>query len=99
MLKTKKQKRIGEKRPVGGEIIDTVQILGIENTEYNFLDPVHTSINSDVVIQQLTKYKKYRYRFVLQSFSFSSNIEKETDVILLVSNGLNNTNKALIKKI
>ena len=98
MLNTKKQKRIGEKRPVGGEIIDTVQILGIENTEYNFLNLVHISINPDVVIQQLTKCKKYRYRFVLQSFLFSSNIENETDVILLVSNGLNNAKKALIKK-
>ena len=33
MLRTKKQKRIGEKRPIGGEIIDTIQILGIQNTE------------------------------------------------------------------
>ena len=40
MLKTKKQKRIGEKRANGGEIIDTIQILGIQNTEYNFLNPV-----------------------------------------------------------
>ena len=78
MLRTKKQKRIGEERPIGGEIIDTIQILDIQNTEYNFLNPVNISINSDVVIQQLTKYKNYRYRFVLQSFLFSSNIKNET---------------------
>ena len=35
---------------------------------------------------------------VLQSFLFSSNIENNTDVIFLVSNGLNNTKKASIKK-
>ena len=98
MLRTKKQNRIGEKRGIGPEIIDTVYILGIQNTEFSFLNPVHISINSDVIIQQLTKYKNHRYRFVLQSFLFSSNIENNTDVILLVSNGLNNAKKVLIKK-
>ena len=98
MLRTKKQNRIGEKRGIGVEIIDTVHILGIQNTEFSFLNPVHISINSDVIIQQLTKYKNHRHRFVLQSFLFSSNIENNTDVILLVSNGLNNAKKVLIKK-
>ena len=97
MLRTKKQNRIGQKINVGAEIIDTIHILGIQNTEFNFLNPVHISINSDVIIQQLTKYKNHRYRFVLQSFLFSSNIENNT-IILLVSNGLNNAKKALIKK-
>ena len=83
---------------MAGEIIDTIQILGIKNAEYNFLYPVYISINSDVVIQKLTKYKNYRYRFVLQSILFSSNIENKTDVILVVSNGLNNAKKALINK-
>ena len=98
MLRTKKQNRIGEKRGIGGEIIDTVHILGIQNIEFSFLNPVHISINYDVIIQQLTKYKNHRYRFVLQSFLFSSNIENNIDVILLVSNGLNNAKKVLIKK-
>ena len=98
MLRSKKQKRIGEKRTVGAEIIDTFQILGIQNTEYNFLNPIHILINSDAVIQQLIKYKDYRYRFVLESLLFSSNIKNETDVILLISNGLNNAKKALIKQ-
>ena len=83
---------------MAGEIIDTIQILGIKNAEYNFLYPVYISINSDVVIQKLTKYKNYRYRFVLQSILFSSNIENKTDVILVVSNGLNNAKKVLINK-
>ena len=83
---------------MAGEIIDTIQILGIKNAEYNFLHPVYISINSDVVIQKLTKYKNYRYRFVLQSILFSSNIENKTDVILVVSNGLNNVKYALINK-
>ena len=98
ILKTKKQKRIGEKRWMAGQIIDTIPILGIQNTDYNFLNPIYISINSDVVIQKLTKYKNYRYRFVFQSLLFSSNIENETDVIFVVCNGLNNAKHALINK-
>ena len=60
MLRTKKQNRIGQKRNIGAEIIDTIHILGIQNTEFNFLNPVHISINSDVIIQQLTKYKNLK---------------------------------------
>ena len=96
MLRTKKQNRTGEKRGISAAIIDTVHILGIQNTEFSFLNPVHISINSDVIIQQLTKYKNHRYRFVLQSFLIS-NIENNTDVILLVSSGVNNPKKVLIK--
>ena len=98
ILQTKKQKRIGEKRLMAGQIIDTIPILGIQNTDYNFLNPIYISINSDVVIQKLTKYKNYRYRFVLESILFSSNIENETDVIFVVCNGLNNAKHALINK-
>ena len=98
ILRTSKHKRIGEKRAMAGEIVDTVNILRIQNTDYSFLNPIYISINSDIVIQKLTKYKNYRYRFVLQSILFSSNIENETDVILVVSNGLNNAKKVLINK-
>ena len=84
MLRTKKQNRIGQKRGIAGEIIETVRIPGIQNREYSFLNLIHISINSDSVIQQLTKYKNYRYRFVLESFVFSSNVENDTDVILLL---------------
>ena len=83
---------------MASKIVDTVNILGIQNTDYNFLNPIYISINSDIVILKLTKYKNYRYRFVLQSILFSLNIENETDVILVVSKGLNNAKKVLINK-
>ena len=41
------------------------------------------------------KYKDYRYRFLLQSLLFSSNILNETDVIFLTTNGLNKTKEVL----
>ena len=98
MLSTKKKKTVGEKRGLSPEIIDSINIIGIQNVEYNFLNPIHVSINSENVIQKLVNYKNHRYRFVLQSLLFSSNIENETDVIFLVSNGLNNAKKVLIKE-
>ena len=78
------------------EIIDTIRILGIQDNDVNFLNPITISISSDTVIQKLTKYKKYRYRFLLESLLFSSNIENDTDVILISCEGLSDAKQALI---
>ena len=59
---------VGQKRPINEQIIDSIEIFGIQNNDYNFLNPIYISITSDILIQKLTKYRKYRYRFVLQSF-------------------------------
>ena len=59
---------VGQKRPINEQIIDSIEILVIQNNDYNFLNPIYISITSDILIQKLTKYRKYRYRFVLQSF-------------------------------
>ena len=77
-------------------MVDEIPILGIQNSEFNILNPIYVSISSDAIITRLQLYKNYRYKFVLQSLLFSSNIENETDVILVTANGLNNANK--IKK-
>ena len=96
ILQTEKNKRTGEKRAMNLEIIDTICILGIQDNDVNFLNPITTSISSDTVIQKLTKYKKYRYRFLLESLLFSSNIENDTDVILISCEGLSYAKEALI---
>ena len=97
MLRTEKR-GIGQKRKLDFELVDEIPILGIQNSEFNILNPIYVSISSDAIITRLQLYKNYRYRFVLQSLLFSSNIENETDVILVTANGLNNAKKALIKK-
>ena len=78
------------------DIIDTIQILGIQDQNYNFLNPVYISITTDNIIQELTEYKKYRYRFVLESLLFSSNFQNGTDVIFVSCEGLSNSKEALI---
>ena len=52
------------------EIIDTIRILGIQYKDVKFLNPITISISSDTVIQKLTKYKKYRYRFLPESLIY-----------------------------
>ena len=78
------------------EIFDTIFILCIQDNNVNFLNPITISISSDIVIQKLIKYKKYRYRFLLETLLISSNIENDTDVILISFEGLSNTKQALI---
>ena len=58
ILQRKKNKTIGEKRPMTLDIIDMIQILGIQDKNYNFINLVNVSISSDNVIQELTKYRK-----------------------------------------
>ena len=95
LLRSKKNKTIGEKQEML-EIVDAIKILGLQVETENYLNPINISLNINNVIQQLTKYNKYRYRFVLESFLFSSNFENETDVIFLTCNGLSNAKEALI---
>ena len=80
------------------EIVDEIPILGISNSEFNSLNPIYISINSDNVISRLQLYKKKRFRFVLNTLSFSSNIVNDTDVIVITANGLSDIKQALIIK-
>ena len=80
------------------EIIDEIPILGIQNSEFNVLNPIYVSINSNDIISRLQLYRNNRFKFVLNSLLFSSNITNETDVIIITSNGLSETKQALIIK-
>ena len=96
LLRTKKHKTISQKRPMTLEVIDTIQVLGVQDLNVNFINPLTISISSDIIIPELTKCKKYRYRFVLESLLFSSNFENNTDVIFVSSEGLSNAKEVLI---
>ena len=97
MLRTD-QNSIGYKRKAQMELIDEISILGIQNSEFNVLNPIYISIDSNSVISKLQLYKNNSFRFVLRTLLFSSNIVNDTDVIIVTSNGLTNTKQALITK-
>ena len=89
---------IGNKRKMKNEIVDEIPILGIQNSEFNVLNPIYISINSDNIISRLQLYRNNRFRFILNTLLFSSNIVNNTDVIIITSNGLSETKQALIIK-
>ena len=66
LFRSKKNKTIGEKLKML-EIFDTINILGLQVETENYWKPINISLNTNV-IQQLTKYNKYRHRLVLESF-------------------------------
>ena len=96
ILRSKKNKMLGTKRSMGAEIVHKIQIFGVQDKNTNFLNPIVVSISSDDLMGELTKYKKYKYRFVLESLVFSSNFENNTDAIFVSCEGLNDAKEALI---
>ena len=94
ILKTE-GRNIGRKRQPQVEIMDLVRIIGIQKTENLYLNPVDVNIKSESVIRKLMR-KKTKYKFVLRSMIFSSNIINETDTIFLLVEGLNDARKIFI---
>ena len=78
------------------EIIDIDRVLGSQVESENYLNTINISMNSNDFLKKLEKYKRNKYRFVLENFLFSSNLTNETDVIFLCCDGLSNAKEALI---
>ena len=93
----KESENTGKKRKVERKVMDIVRVIGIQKTEYQYLNPVHVHIKSENVIRKLMLKKNNKYRFILRSIIFSSNITNETDTIFLLSDGLNDARKIFIK--
>ena len=65
------------------EIVDTVHILELQNfNDHGHLNPVETTIDSNKIIETLSSYKKYKFRFIIESLLFSTNLQNNTNVIL-----------------
>ena len=78
------------------DIIDTITIIGIQKIEHSYINPVHIHIESESIIRRLLFKKNNKYRFVLKSLIFSSNITNDTDIIFLISDGLSDARKIFI---
>ena len=89
----KKTQTIDEKRKMSYEIIDTIQITGLQNFDnYQKLNPVEISVDSNKIVNYLLNYKKYKYRFITENLLVSSSITNETKLFFILCDGLNNTN-------
>ena len=56
---------------------------------------IEVSLNSNGIIESLAKYKKFKYRFLIENLLFSSNLENDTDVIFVTCDGLSDVKEAL----
>ena len=79
------------------KIVDTIHILGLQNFNGNSrLNLVEITIDSNKIIEALTNYKKYKFRFIIESLLFSRNLQNNTDVIFMTFDGLTEAKTALI---
>ena len=79
------------------EIVNTVHILEFENfNDSCSLNPVEIAINSNKIIKTLTSYKKYKFRFVIDSPLFITNLQNTSHIIFITCNGLVEAEAALI---
>ena len=78
------------------EITKTVRILGLQNyVNYERMDPVEITLDSNEIVEDPSKYKRFKYRFLIESLLFSSNLENDTDLIFITCNGLLDAREAL----
>ena len=89
------RRNIRLKRQAEVEVMDKISIIGLQKTENLYLNPVTVNIKSESVIRKLLR-KKTKYKFVLRSMIFNSNIINETYTIFLLVDGLNDAKKIFI---
>ena len=81
---------------ISEEIIKTIHVLGLQNfINYKRMNPIEMSLDSNDIKERLTKYKKFKYRFLIENILFSSNFENTINVIFVTCNSLSDE-KALI---
>ena len=79
------------------EIVNTIHILGLQNFyNYSRLNPIEITINSNSIIEMLSKYKRYKFRFIIESLLFSTRVQNDTEVIFITCDGLTEAKNMLI---
>ena len=79
------------------KIIQTIHVLDLHNyVSYERMIPIEVNLDSNFIIEKLSSYKKFKYRFLIEDLLFTSNLENKTDVIFVTCNSLTNANEVLI---
>ena len=80
------------------QIKDEIKIESFQNFEqYMNINPINIRIIDPEIQSKLLFYsKKYKCRFIDNSLLFSSSIVKDTNVIFITTNGLNDAKDILI---
>ena len=97
ILRIKKKKTIGKKRKMQDEIVDSIHILRLQDFDnYSRINPLEITINSNNIVETLSRYKKYKFRFIIESLLFSTRVQNNTKVIFITCDGLTEAKSALI---
>ena len=79
------------------KIVDAIHIPGLQNFDnYRRLNPVEVTIDSNNIIKTLFNYQMYKFKFIIESLLFSTNLQNNTDVIFITCNSLMEAKTALI---
>ena len=65
---------------------------------YEKLNPIEINIRDSEILGKLSRYgsRRYKYHFIIDSLLISSSVVQDTNVIFLISNGLNDARDSLI---
>ena len=78
-------------------IIKIFHVLGLQNfVNYERMNSVEITLDSNEIVEELSKSKRSKYRFLIESSLFSSNLHNDTNIIFITCNGLSHARKALI---
>ena len=79
-------------------IIDEFKTEGFQNfQQYLKINPINIQITNPEIQNKLLFYaNRYKYRFIANSLLFSSSIQKDTNVIFIITNRLNNAKGIII---
>ena len=79
------------------KIVDAIHIPGLQNfDDYRRLNPMEVTIDSNNIIETLFNYQMYKFKFIIESLLFSTNLQNNTDVIFITCDVLREAKKALI---
>ena len=99
ILASSKKNKIGIKRKMSYTIINEVKIGGVQSFDrFDKLNPVEVRITISEVSTFLSRFTRNKYRFIVNNLLFSSSLKKDTNVIFVCCNGLNEAKESLINK-
>ena len=80
------------------KVVDESKIEGFQNfQQYLKIIPLNIQITDPEIQNKLLFYSnRYKYRFIANSLLFSSSIKKDTNVIFITTNGLNDAKNVSI---
>ena len=97
-LSIKNQNTYNRKRKMQRKVMDEFKIEVLQNfNQYLKINPIAIQIVESEIQNKLFFYSKnYKYRFIANSLLFSSSIQKDTNVIFIITNGLTDAKEILV---